>query len=61
MAWALAQDGIDTAVVGARSQRNIDRSLAAVDVELTPDDLAKIEKITGDGVQVTGASPEGVA
>jgi aryl-alcohol dehydrogenase-like predicted oxidoreductase len=57
----LAQDGIDVAIVGARSDRNIERSLAAVDVELSPDDLAEIERITADGVQVTGASPEGVA
>ena len=61
IAWVLAQDGIDVAIVGARSSRNIERSLAAVDVELSSDDLAEIERITADGVQVTGASPEGVA
>jgi aryl-alcohol dehydrogenase-like predicted oxidoreductase len=61
IAWVLAQDGIDTAIVGARSARNIERSLAAVDVELTRTDLDEIERITADGVQVTGASPEGVA
>jgi aryl-alcohol dehydrogenase-like predicted oxidoreductase len=61
IAWVLAQEGIDVAIVGARSQRNIERSLAAVDVELTADDLSEIEKITADGVQVSGASPEGVA
>jgi len=61
IAWVLAQDGIDVAIVGARSDRNIERSLAAVDVELSSDDLAEIERITADGVQVTGASPEGVA
>ena len=32
IAWVLAQDGIDVAIVGARSERNIERSLAAVDV-----------------------------
>jgi aryl-alcohol dehydrogenase-like predicted oxidoreductase len=61
IAWVLAQDGIDVAIVGARSSKNIERSLAAVDVELTTDDLTEIERITADGVQVTGASPEGVA
>ena len=61
IAWVLAQEGIDVAIVGARSARNIERSVAAVDVELTADDLAEIEKITADGVQVYGASPEGVA
>ncbi len=61
IAWVLAQDGIDVAIVGARSSKNIERSLAAVDVELSSDDLAEIERITADGVQVTGASPEGIA
>lgn len=61
IAWVLAQDGIDCAIVGARSARNIEDSLAAVDVELTPDDLTRIEEILADGVQVTGAAPEGVA
>ena len=61
IAWVLAQDGIDTAIVGARSDRNIERSLAAVDVELGRDDLAEVEKITADGVEVSGAAPEGIA
>jgi len=37
------------------------QNAAAVDVELSSDDLAEIERITADGVQVTGASPEGIA
>lgn len=61
IAWVLAQDGIDCAIVGARSARNIERSLAAVDLELTDDVLAEIERVTADGVEVSGASPEGVA
>jgi hypothetical protein len=61
IAWVLAQDGIDVAIVGARSDKNIERSLAAVDVELSREDLTEIEKLTADGIQVSGASPEGVA
>ena len=61
IAWVLAQDGIDVAIVGARSSRNIERSLAAVDVALTPDEVAEIAEIADEGVQVSGASPEGVA
>lgn len=61
IAWVLAQDGIDVAIVGARSAKNIERSLAAVDVELSSDDLAEIARISDDGVEVGGASPEGVA
>ncbi|HET8599425.1 MAG TPA: aldo/keto reductase [Segeticoccus sp.] len=61
IAWVLAQDGLDCAIVGARSSRNIERSCGAADVELTADELAEIERIVADGVQVTGAAPEGVA
>ena len=61
IAWVLAQDGIDVAIVGARSSKNIERSLAAVDVELSADDLAAITRASDEGVQVSGASPEGVA
>ena len=60
IAWVLAQPEVDVAIVGARSRRNIERSLAAVDVELTPDDLARIDHITMDGYEVQGATPEGV-
>ena len=60
IAWVLAQPEVDVAIVGARSHQNIERSLAAVDVELTADDLAQIDHITMDGVEVQGATPEGV-
>ena len=59
IAWVLAQPEVDSAIVGARSHRNIERSLAAVDIELDADDLAEIDRITMDGVEVRGATPEG--
>ena len=59
IAWVLAQPEVDVAIVGARSRRNIDASLAAVDVELSAADLAEIDHITMDGVEVEGATPEG--
>jgi aryl-alcohol dehydrogenase-like predicted oxidoreductase len=61
IAWVLAQPGVHVAIVGARSARNIENSLAAADVSLGADDLAEIERITADGVSIEGASPEGVA
>ena len=60
-AWVLAQPGVHVAIVGARSARNIENSLAAADIDLTEADLTEIEKIATDGVSITGASPEGVA
>ena len=59
IAWVLAQPEVDVAIVGARSRRNIERSLAAVDVELDADDLAHIDHLTMDGYEVEGATPEG--
>ncbi len=60
IAWALAKPGVDVAIVGARSAKHIESSLAAADVELTADDIAEIERIAETGVQVEGAAPEGV-
>jgi aryl-alcohol dehydrogenase-like predicted oxidoreductase len=61
IAWTLAQPGVHVAIVGARKPANIEASLAAADVELTSDDLAEIDRLTADAVQIEGASPEGVA
>lgn len=61
LAWVLAQRGVHVAIVGARSARNIEDSLAAAEIELSDEDLDAIERITADGVSVEGASPEGVA
>lgn len=61
IAWVLAQRGVHVAIVGARSARNIEDSLAAAEIELSDEDLDAIERITADGVSVEGASPEGVA
>jgi aryl-alcohol dehydrogenase-like predicted oxidoreductase len=61
IAWVLAQPGVHVAIVGARSARNIENSLAAADVSLDEDDLAEIERITAEGVSIEGASPEGIA
>ena len=61
IAWALARPGVHVAIVGARKPVNIEASLAAADVELTSDDLAEIDRIAADGVQIAGAAPEGIA
>ena len=60
IAWTLHQPGVHVAIVGARSDRNIEASAAAADVELSQDDLARIDEIASRGVQVEGATPEGV-
>lgn len=59
IAWVLAR--VDVALVGARSSSSIESSAAAADITLSDDELAEIESIAADGVQIEGASPEGVA
>ena len=61
IAWALARPGVHAAIVGARKPVNIEASLAAADLELTSEDLAEIDRIAADGVQIAGAAPEGIA
>jgi len=61
IAWTLHQPGVHVAIVGARRAKNIEDSLAAADLDLTSDELARIEQLAAHGVQVEGASPEGVA
>jgi aryl-alcohol dehydrogenase-like predicted oxidoreductase len=60
IAWTLAKPGVHVAIVGARSTRNIEASLASADVELSPAEVEQIEAITAQGVSVEGATPEGV-
>ncbi len=61
IAWALARPGVHAAIVGARKPANIEASLAAADIELTSEELAEIDRIAADGVQIAGAAPEGIA
>ena len=61
IAWVLAQPGVHVAIAGARQPAHVETSLAADELDLTQDDLAEIDRITADAVQVDGASPEGVA
>lgn len=48
------------AIVGARRAEHIEASIAAADMPLTSDDMAEIDRITVDAVQVAGAAPEGI-
>lgn len=59
IAWVLAQPEVDVAIIGARSRRNVERSVAAADITLDAADLAEIDRITMDGYEVSGATPEG--
>ena len=61
IAWTLANPAVHVAIAGARSADHIDDSLAAADVDLDADTLARIDQIVAPGHQITeAAAPEGV-
>ncbi len=58
VAWTLANPAVDVAIVGTRSEAHVRESLAAADVVLDVEVLAKIEDIMRDVTPVVGPSPE---
>jgi myo-inositol catabolism protein IolS len=49
IAWVLAQPGITSAIVGARTPEQVEDNAKAANIQLSPEDLADIERI-GRGV-----------
>jgi aryl-alcohol dehydrogenase-like predicted oxidoreductase len=60
VAWTLAHPAVEVAIVGARRPIHLMESAAAVDIELTPEDLASIDAILVDAAPVWGPHPEGM-
>ena len=60
VAWTLAHPAVDVAIVGARSAAQLDDTLAAAEVSLSPDDLADLYPILAEAAPVSGPSPEGM-
>lgn len=44
IAWVLSRDAHVVPLIGARTRAQLDESFGALDVQLTPDDLARIER-----------------
>ena len=59
VAWTLAQPGVHVAIVGARRPDHIEGTVPAADIELSSDDLERIESIMEGAVAVAGPTPEG--
>lgn len=53
LAWILAQDAVDAAIVGARSVEQVEDAVGALDVDLTDSDLEYLEEPYGP-VDVVG-------
>lgn len=46
LAWLLHQPGVSSAIVGARKEEQLVDNLGAVDIELSADDLARLDEIS---------------
>ena len=58
VAWVLAQPGVHVAITGARRPAHIEGIAPAADIQLSADDLAQIDELTGAG-KAWGLTPEG--
>ncbi|HEY7951881.1 MAG TPA: aldo/keto reductase [Solirubrobacteraceae bacterium] len=58
IAWTLANPAVHVAIVGSRSIEHIEDSLGALKIELSPEDLAEIDRIMAGAVPVAGPTPE---
>jgi aryl-alcohol dehydrogenase-like predicted oxidoreductase len=58
VAWVLAQPGVHVAITGARRPAHVEGVAPAADIELSEDELAEIDELTGAG-KAWGLTPEG--
>jgi aryl-alcohol dehydrogenase-like predicted oxidoreductase len=58
IAWTLANQAVDVAIVGARSSEQIRQTAPAADLRLSPEDMAQIELMLRGEVAVGGPAPE---
>jgi aryl-alcohol dehydrogenase-like predicted oxidoreductase len=60
VAWTLANPAVDVAIVGAHRPAQLDGTVSAADILLTPEELDEIDAILTDAVPVRGPRPEGM-
>ena len=58
VAWVLAQPGVHVAIAGARRPAHVEGIAPAAEIELSPDDLAEIDELSG-AARAWGITPEG--
>jgi len=58
IAWTLANPAVDAAIVGTRNPAHLTDSVRAVDVRLSNEDLAEIDRILTRSAPVRGPAPE---
>jgi aryl-alcohol dehydrogenase-like predicted oxidoreductase len=60
VAWTLANPAVQVAIVGARRPAQLEGTAPAAAIDLSADDLRRIEMIVADAVPVWGPHPEGM-
>jgi aryl-alcohol dehydrogenase-like predicted oxidoreductase len=58
VAWVLAQPGVHVAIAGARRPAHVEGIAPAAEIELSADELAEIDELSGAG-RAWGLTPEG--
>jgi aryl-alcohol dehydrogenase-like predicted oxidoreductase len=58
VAWVLAQPGVHVAIAGARRPAHVEGIAPAAEIELSAEELAEIDELTGAG-RAWGLTPEG--
>ena len=58
--WTLANPAVDAAIVGTRNPAHLTDTVNAVDVRLSLEDLAEIDRILAGSAPVRGPAPEGM-
>ena len=61
VAWVLSHPAVQVAIVGARTPAHLAESTGALDLTLSPGDLAEIDRIMATALPVGGPTPEGMA
>jgi aryl-alcohol dehydrogenase-like predicted oxidoreductase len=57
-AWTLANPAVHVAIVGTRNAEHVDEALAAAEIDLEDEVMARIDLIMSDATPVSGPSPE---
>jgi hypothetical protein len=60
VAWVLAHPAVQVAIVGARTPAHLAESAGALNLTLSHDDLAEIDRIMAGAIPVGGPAPEGM-
>jgi aryl-alcohol dehydrogenase-like predicted oxidoreductase len=60
VAWTLDHPAVDVTIVGARRPSQLDDTVTASDVQLSAEELDRIDEILADAVPMHGPHPEGM-